>query len=57
MRAMMLNGKEFLDLAPKIPVQTAVHPYPLEKSNEALNDLREGKLQGAAVIVVAEGCP
>ncbi len=46
------DGEEFLALAPKIPIQTEVHPYPLEKANEALDDLRHGRFTGAAVIVV-----
>ena len=46
------DGEEFMALAPKIPIQTEVHPYPLEKTNEALNDLREGNFDGAAVIIV-----
>ncbi|UCE25984.1 MAG: zinc-dependent alcohol dehydrogenase family protein [Candidatus Zixiibacteriota bacterium] len=48
------DGEEFLSLAPEIPVRTEVHPYPLEKANEALNDLREGRFNGAAVLVVDE---
>jgi len=46
------DGEEFLALAPKVPVRTEVHPYPLEKANDALNDLREGRFNGAAVIVI-----
>ncbi len=46
------DGHEFLQLAPKVPVKTEVHPYPLEKVNEALDDLRDGRFNGAAVIVV-----
>jgi propanol-preferring alcohol dehydrogenase len=46
------DGEEFLALAPKVPVRTEVHPYPLEKVNEALDDLRAGRFTGAAVIVV-----
>ena len=46
------DGEEFLALAPKVPVRTEVHPYPLEKANEALDDLRHGRFNGAAVIVV-----
>jgi propanol-preferring alcohol dehydrogenase len=46
------DAEEFLALAPKVPVRTEVHPYSLEKANEALNDLREGRFTGAAVIVV-----
>jgi propanol-preferring alcohol dehydrogenase len=32
-------------------VKTETIPYPLEAANEALADLREGRLQGAAVLV------
>jgi alcohol dehydrogenase, propanol-preferring len=46
------DGEEFLALAPKVPVQTEVHPYPLDQANEALEDLRAGRFSGAAVIVV-----
>jgi propanol-preferring alcohol dehydrogenase len=46
------DGEEFLELAPKVPVRTEVHPYPLERANDALNDLREGRFTGAAVVVV-----
>ena len=46
------DGIEFLALAPKVPVETHVRSYPLEESNEALCDLREGRLRGAAVLVV-----
>jgi len=46
------DGEEFLALAPKVPVRTEVKPYPLERANEALSDLREGRFTGAAVIVV-----
>lgn len=46
------DGEDFLALAPNIPVKTEVHPYPLEKTNEALDDLRHGRFSGAAVIEV-----
>ena len=46
------DGEEFLALAPNVPIRTEVHPYPLERANEALDDLRAGRLAGAAVIVV-----
>jgi propanol-preferring alcohol dehydrogenase len=48
------DGEEFLALAPLVPVRTEVHPYPLEQANEALADLRHGRFDGAAVIVVRE---
>ena len=45
------DGIEFLPLAAEIPVQTTVHPYPLEQANEALDDLRLGRFNGAAVLL------
>ncbi len=45
------DGEEFLPLAAAIPVETTVHRYPLERANEALDDLREGRFSGAAVLV------
>src|SRR5207253_978286 len=41
-------------LAPAVPVRTEITPYPLERANEALEDLREGRFRGAAVLVVEE---
>ncbi len=46
------DGEEFLVLAPKVPIKTEAHPYPLAKANEALDDLRHGRFTGAAVIVI-----
>lgn len=46
------DGEEFMALATRVPVTTEVHPYPLSKSNEALDDLRHGRFEGAAVIVI-----
>jgi len=48
------DGIEFLELASKIPLNTQVKAYPLEKANEALNDLRAGKFTGAAVLTMSE---
>jgi alcohol dehydrogenase, propanol-preferring len=45
------DGHEFLALAPQAKVRTTATPYPLDKANEALDDLRNGKLEGAAVLV------
>lgn len=44
------DGDAFLELAPKVPVKSAVHLYPLENANEALDDLRNGRFEGAAVL-------
>lgn len=46
------DGVEFLALAPKVPVETTVTAYPLEKANQALDDLRHGRFQGAAVLSI-----
>ena len=45
------DGEELLALAPRVPVRTEVVPYPLGRANEALADLRAGRLRGAAVLV------
>ena len=44
------DGEEFIALAPRIPVRTEVTTYPLERANEALEDLRAGRFRGAAVL-------
>jgi len=46
------DAREFLDLAPRVPVRTDVHPYSLEDAGRALEDLRAGRFQGAAVIEI-----
>lgn len=45
------DGLEFLELAPKVPVETTVRLYPLGAANQALADLRQGRLTGSAVLV------
>jgi propanol-preferring alcohol dehydrogenase len=47
------DGEEFLRLAPRIPIHSETREYPLRETNQALDDLRAGRLQGAAVIRVA----
>lgn len=46
------DGEAFLALAPKVPVRTEVMAYSLERANDALDDLRAGRFQGAAVVMV-----
>ncbi len=46
------DGREFLALAPTVPVRTEVETFALEQANEALERLRSGALRGAAVLVV-----
>jgi alcohol dehydrogenase, propanol-preferring len=48
------DAEEFLALAPRVPVRTRVAEYPLERAGDALEDLRSGRLQGAAVLRVAD---
>ena len=45
------DGKRFMELAGRVTLRTTVRPYPLEKANEALSDLRNGTLEGAAVLL------
>jgi propanol-preferring alcohol dehydrogenase len=45
------DAREFLNVAPQAGIRTEVTRYPLERANEALADLREGRLQGAAVLL------
>jgi propanol-preferring alcohol dehydrogenase len=45
------DAEEFLAFAPEVPVRTTALPYRLDQANQALGDLRAGRLQGAAVLV------
>jgi propanol-preferring alcohol dehydrogenase len=47
------DGEAFLALCPEIPIRTEVTVYPLPDANEALTDLRKGRLSGAAVLTPA----
>ncbi len=49
------DGEELLPLAAEVPVRTTVTEYPLARANEALADLRAGRLRGAAVLTVTDG--
>jgi alcohol dehydrogenase, propanol-preferring len=44
------DGEEFMALAPRVPVRTTVAEYTLEQANQALDDLRGGRVHGAAVL-------
>ena len=46
------DGVEFLSLAPQIPIKTEVEVFPLDKANEALAALREGRINGSAVLAI-----
>ena len=45
------DGEEFLSLAPKVPVETQIEMLSLSDANEALDRLRSGRIQGAAVLL------
>jgi len=47
------DGEELLAIAPKIPVKTEAQVFPLEHANKALNLLRQGKIQGAPVLLMS----
>jgi propanol-preferring alcohol dehydrogenase len=46
------DGIAFLKIAPQVPVKTANHVYPLAAANQALDDLRAGRFEGAAVLTM-----
>jgi propanol-preferring alcohol dehydrogenase len=45
------DGTDFLRLAPKIGIITKTICYPLKQANQALEDLRAGRFEGAAVLL------
>jgi propanol-preferring alcohol dehydrogenase len=49
------DGEELLGLAARVPVRTEVTTYPLDRANEALDDLRSGRLRAAAVLTIDGG--
>jgi propanol-preferring alcohol dehydrogenase len=49
------DGMEFFEALRTCRVHTAVKAYPLAQANEALEDLRRGRFQGAAVLICGEG--
>ncbi|MBY0563211.1 MAG: zinc-dependent alcohol dehydrogenase family protein [Hyphomonadaceae bacterium] len=49
------DAAEFLALAPRVGVKTHIARYRLGHANQALDDLRAGRLQGAAVLTMETG--
>jgi propanol-preferring alcohol dehydrogenase len=45
------DGSELLAIAAEVPVKTSVTTYPLERANDALDDLRHGRFEGSAVVL------
>jgi propanol-preferring alcohol dehydrogenase len=46
------DAVEFMKIAPEIPVRTTTKIFPLEQANQALDQLRSGKLEGAVVLKI-----
>jgi alcohol dehydrogenase, propanol-preferring len=46
------DAEEFLALAPRVPVRTTVEEFALEDAEDALERLRDGRIEGAAVLRV-----
>jgi alcohol dehydrogenase, propanol-preferring len=47
------DAKEFLEIAPRVPVQTKTERFSLDEANTALNRFRAGELKGTAVLVIS----
>lgn len=45
------DATEFFRVAPQVGIRTQTRAYPLRQANEALSDLRAGRIEGAAVLV------
>jgi propanol-preferring alcohol dehydrogenase len=45
------DGRELLAAAPEVPVRTHITEYPLERAQDALEDLRAGRFTGSAVLI------
>jgi len=46
------DAMEFMKIAPKVPVRTTTQLFALEQANDALDQLRGGNLEGAAVLAI-----
>ena len=44
------DGEEFMEVAPRVPVRTQTTAYPLGDANHAIDDVRGGRVRGAAVL-------
>jgi propanol-preferring alcohol dehydrogenase len=47
------DGRELLDIATRAGIRSQVTEYPLERAQDALDDLRAGRFEGSAVLVVS----
>ena len=46
------DGEELILLAAEIPIRTTLRLFPLAEANEVLRTLKEGRINGAAVLEV-----
>ncbi len=46
------DGDGLMEVAPQVPVRTEITTYPLSEANSALDDLRAGRIHGAAVLTI-----
>ncbi|HEY3060387.1 MAG TPA: zinc-dependent alcohol dehydrogenase family protein [Chloroflexota bacterium] len=44
------DGRAFMEVAARVPLEVSVEPFSLEEANDALDRLRQGKIEGAAVL-------
>jgi propanol-preferring alcohol dehydrogenase len=47
------DGQELLEIAARIPIRTTIQAFPLEEANRALQLLKSGQINGAAVLSVS----
>jgi propanol-preferring alcohol dehydrogenase len=45
------DAREFLEVTAEIPVEVDVETFPLREANDALRRLKEGQIEGAAVLI------
>jgi propanol-preferring alcohol dehydrogenase len=48
------DADDFMSIAPRVPVRTAIRAFPLAQANQALDQLEKGRLEGAAVLIARE---
>ena len=51
---MRSDGEGLMQIAPQVPVKTEVTTFPLSQANEAMDSLRNGEINGAAVLTMLE---
>lgn len=49
------DGERFFEIAPEVPVKASYELFPLEQADEALRRIRDGELEGAAVLSIPQG--